>query len=302
MLDAQGVLALVAEVLGERPRAATRMTFGHSSVVYDVALPARQVIVRLNERAAVFAGTARNLAILARLGLPMPRLLAADLTAARWPVAYLILEKIPGRDLRYELTTMSPAQLARIAEQIVSFQRRVATLPPGAGFGWAPIGERGAFSSWWELIQRDLGKAAPTDDAVVAEWAARVAGLARRLAPYLARVPPTCFLDDVTTKNVIVRDGELRGLVDFDVVCYGDPLFTIGLTAAAIVSDVGTRELFYVEELCRCWGLTAEQRRAVALYSALHALDFLQRAKAEETDAWTARMLGALRRWATAAE
>ena len=43
--------------------------------------------------------------------------------------------------------------------------------------------------------------------------------------------------------------GELQGMVDFDVVCYGDPLYMVGLTATAIVIDVGTRELFYVEEL-----------------------------------------------------
>jgi len=38
-------------------------------------------------------------------------------------------------------------------------------------------------------------------------------------------VPAICFLDDLTTKNVIVQDGVLQGVVDFDHVCYGDPLF-----------------------------------------------------------------------------
>jgi hypothetical protein len=47
----------------------------------------------------------------------------------------MLLEKIPGRDLRYELPTMSAAQMTHLAEQIVGFQRVVATLPPGNGFG-----------------------------------------------------------------------------------------------------------------------------------------------------------------------
>ena len=42
-------------------------------------------------------------------------------------------------------------------------------------------------------------------------------------------------LDDITTKNVIVSAGELQGFVDFDNVCYGDPLYMLGLTMVAIL-------------------------------------------------------------------
>jgi aminoglycoside phosphotransferase (APT) family kinase protein len=50
------------------------------------------------------------------------------------------------------------------------------------------------------------------------------------LETYFSSVQPTYFLDDLTSKNVIVQDGELRGLVDFDVVCYDDPLYWLALT------------------------------------------------------------------------
>ena len=114
-------------------------------------------------------------------------------------------------------------------------------------------------------------------------------------------VSPICFLDDITVKNVIVQNGALRGLVDFDCVCYGDPLYWIGLTATTVACDVGTEELFYVDELCRCGELTAEQRGIAALYAAWIALDFLHRFAAQETDAWRARMLAAIDVWLAAA-
>jgi aminoglycoside phosphotransferase (APT) family kinase protein len=280
------------------PLHASRMTFGHSSVNFDVALADRNVIVRTNARAEVFAHTARNLAILGDLGLPVPRVLAADYTGTRYPFAYMILAKIPGRDLRYELSAMSAVQVTRVAEQIVDYQRLVATLPPGKAFGWAAIGEPGRYASWWDLLQAELAdRSERAGDGTLAGLAARLGRAIDRCEPALRAVPPTCFLDDVTIKNVIMEHGELQGLIDVDVVCYGDPLFQIALTAAGVVSDVGREALFYVEELCRLWELTGGQRRLVWLYAANFGLEFLQRMAHVETSEWEQRMVGTVGAW-----
>src|SRR5579864_1436559 len=254
------------------------MPFGHSSVTYDVCLPNRNIILRTNDNPAVFKGTARNLEILSRLGLPVSHVITTDLSKSRYPFAYMILEKIPGRDLRYELSSMTAAQMTRLARHIVAFQRKVATLPQGTGFGYVPIGETGRFSSWWELVQHETLKNTVGQSSEMDRWLERVQRLAReKFSGYFEQIRPTCFLDDVTIKNVMVLSGELQGLVDFDCVCYGDPLFMVALTAAGIVSDIGTRELFYVEALCEHLELKLEQRQVVALYAALFSLDFIRR-------------------------
>lgn len=297
-MDEAQAMNLVAEVLGVQPLSATHQTFGHSSTTYDVTLPDYNFMLRANTDSRVFATTKRNLAVLAELGLPVPKVLASDLTQTCYPLAYMILDKIPGRDLRYELEAMTPAQMTRLAEQIVGFQRRVMSLPQGNGYGYVGIGEAGPYTSWWELIRPgNNNETAEAAKDVVNVWQVRVQHQMRQFGFYFRSVPPVCFLDDITVKNVIVQNGELQGLVDFDCVCYGDPLYWLALTATGIVSDVGTRELFYVQELKRLWELTPQQEQVFALYSAVISLDFLRRFSEAETPEWNARMLAAVERW-----
>lgn len=45
------------------------------------------------------------------------------------------------------------------------------------------------------------------------------------------------FLWDASERNVIVYQGKISGIVDVDDMCFGDPLFVIGLTSAALEID-----------------------------------------------------------------
>ena len=110
------------------------------------------------------------------------------------------------------------------------------------------------------------------------------------------------FLDDLTIKNVIMQNGALQGLIDFDVVCCGDPLFWLGLTLTVLIVDLGPREQFYGSELCRLMALTPEQRGWVALYAAWISLGFVQKFGAGKPEAWRARMDIAREQWLAEAE
>lgn len=101
----------------------------------------------------------------------------------------------------------------------------------------------------------------------------------------------TAFLDDLTTKNVLVEQGTLSGIIDVDFVCYGDPLLTVGATLASIAADV-PEGVFYGNELARCWAPTAVQRQAIWFYAALWAIGSLSQTDASTQPA-RARALGA---------
>ena len=180
-MNAAQAMNLVAEVLGVQPLHAEHQTFGHNSVTFDVTLPTRNVILRTNTDARVFATTERNLAVLAELGLPVPTLIASDFTLNHSPFAWMILNKIPGRDLRYELGAMTREQMTRLAEQIVGFQRRMMSLPQGSGYGYVGIGEAGPYASWWELIRPgDNNETSESTNDAVNVWQVRVQRQMRR--------------------------------------------------------------------------------------------------------------------------
>lgn len=144
-----------------------------------------------------FASTAYNLTILAGLGLPVRRILATDLSKARYPFAYMILARIPGRDLRYELPGMTQPQMTRLAGQIVEFQQRVATLPPGQAYGYVPIGAPGQFADWLDKIVQEIQElttwATTAAHPPIITIAQRLAAQVERYTPYLQAVPSTVF-------------------------------------------------------------------------------------------------------------
>jgi len=91
----------------------------------------------------------------------------------------------------------------------------------------------------------------------------------------LEAIRPSCFLDDVTTKNVSVENGALTGVVDFDVVCHGDPLFEIVLIGASVAAGFPARCAFYVRELTRLARPTQFQVALLTLYEAVFLTQFL---------------------------
>lgn len=276
---------VVERALGREVRSATRTTGGEAHEVFIVDLDGERVVLRANANAEKLVGAAPTLRGLGGLGLPVPALLASDLTQCVEPFAWVLLSYIPGRDLRNELARMRPAEKQVLADQVIAAQRLVGSLPPGRGYGFAPLGAGGPHRSWFDVVVTD-GECRLGPWPAASRLRERGAQAIRQLEPYLRAVPPTCFLDDITGKNVLVAQGRLCGFVDFDVVCHGDPLYHVGLTAAGIVSDLGTAPLDYAAALLERWGPDEAQRAAFALYAALFGLDFLQRFSTGATEGW----------------
>ncbi|WP_309722545.1 aminoglycoside phosphotransferase family protein [Armatimonas sp.] len=257
------------------------LTGGQANSVFAATFPSgERAVLRLHSRTDGFAGTVHTIARLAALGLPVPEVLASG--QAR-DFSWLILSWTPGVELRWALAGMTPEQQTRVAEQIVALQRRVSTLPQGSGFGFVPPGTPSTHATWWSLLQTHPRLDEAPDD----------------LKAYLQTVPPTCFLDDITGKNVLIENGELTGLIDLDCVCYGDLLYWLALTHVGLVCDTATE--LYPLELIRLWNPDPLECRVLAFYSALMADDFLSWFATNESPEWQQRMRAARERWFQAA-
>jgi len=101
----------------------------------------------------------------------------------------------------------------------------------------------------------------------------RVAEKIAKYEGYFSQVMPKCFLDDTTTRNVIVHNGKLSGIVDVDFACFGDNLFPIALTRMSLLNT--GFDLDYIDFWCDVADVTEEQRDVLQFYTALFCVDFM---------------------------
>ncbi len=267
-------------VLGERILAATRFPMGLHHWVYEVT-PERTipVVVRIGARESCddLAGAVFWEKHLKPFGIPLARILHADLTMERFGFPFLVLERLPGTDLGNVYRDLGMDQRRTLAAAMVDLQQIAARLPDAPGFGYAlDYSGRGLRDSWSDVLRDELLKssrrirAAGVVDSI---WVGRVASLLARVEDQLASVRPRAFFHDITTKNVIVHKGRLSGIVDVDSMAFGDPLLTVALTQMSLLSRGEPTD--YIDAWCEAMGKEACQKQLLDVYTALFAVNFL---------------------------
>ncbi len=265
---------LARQALGIRPDRVVRQLLSNSGKqIYRIYLPGGEsIVLRIGTSAATFAYTKYNLNVLRSLGLPVQSVLASGRT--RDGGSYIVLDWVPGRDLIYELSALSHLQTDSVARKVVDYQQRMARLPLGGGFGWAQVGAKAPLRNWNEMFGTVDENITVEDGSGLGNLQTRIHRLRARMQKYLAQVKPVAFLDDLTAKNVIVEHGELRGVIDVDYICYGDPLLSVGATVA-MIAEQGA-ETDYGQQLLEMWNPDEAQRTAVWFYAAVMAMGTLQ--------------------------
>lgn len=233
----------VRRLLGTEATVVTRFPTGARHYVYDVALAdGRRVVARMSlpEHRDLVRGALGWHRLLRPRGVPLPELLAFAVAPEDGPFPVMILERLPGTDLQHVYASLTGPQRATIAGRIAAVQRIVGQLPLGRGYGYAMSPEDDDLHpTWGGVIDASLARSRERIVSVGVVDPAHVdhvAAVVDRHRSALDAVPPRAFLDDTTTKNVIVSDGRLSGVVDVDVVCYGDPLYVVALTRTSLLS------------------------------------------------------------------
>jgi aminoglycoside phosphotransferase (APT) family kinase protein len=229
---------VTSAALGEPALSARRFTTGLHHFVYEVELPEHRTVVmrmtRPSERP--FMRSAVMLSEQLRpLGVPLPRLLAADTEA---PLPWMLLERLPGVDLWEVVGGLRDASLKVIAGHVAAAQAIAARTPTAGRYGFSATPEGAPYTRWSELLAADIERSrgrivsARLFDPAHVE---RIERIRSRLVGILDAIPATPFLHDTTTKNVIVTPGgDFSGIVDVDDLCFGDPRFVTALTEVAL--------------------------------------------------------------------
>ncbi|HEX4792771.1 MAG TPA: phosphotransferase [Humisphaera sp.] len=272
------VAELCRHLLGSQAISVTRFPTGLCHYVYDVVMSdGRRVVARLasEQTRSYLQGGIYWSGVLRPMGVPLPKLLQADVLAL--PFGYMILERLPGSDLGHIYTTLSRPQKIDLVRRLREIQSQVATLAKGKGYGHVLNPDGGfPYRSWREVLDGQLLRSRRwTEDAAVVgtEHFVRVDKRLCERQDYLTSIAATAFLDDITTKNVLVCDGTFSGIVDVDEVCFGDPLFCLALTRMSLLArDLHTD---YMDDWITALALNGDQLGALDLYTAIHCCTFI---------------------------
>ena len=211
------------------------------------------------------------------IGVPLPRMIAASLEPSEIQFAFVILEHLSGSDLGEVYQSLSSPQKLEVASEVVRIQKKVSVLPKAGGFGLAcSYSEPPAHSGWEAAILGILERAhqrMSEFDHPGSLYVARLRQILSRYETYFTAIQPVPFLDDTTTKNVLVEQGRLTGVVDVDQLCFGDPLLTVGLTQTALLAH--GHDVDYVDHWMNLLELSERQRQMVSAYTLLFCVDFM---------------------------
>jgi len=274
-------IEMLDSVVTPGPWTATRFPTGLAHFVFDAeSSRGERFVVRISrrEQVAVAANSVRLARLLRPLGVPLPSVVHADFSLARFSFPFVILERLPGSDLGDVYLELDQSQKQAIAAEMVRISEIVGGLPAGNGFGFAMTPDSSALKPTWRGVLDDLIDRAQerflAPDRDLFALSVRVRGALEGHSDVLANVKPKPFLHDTTTKNVIVHEGRLSGIVDIDDFCFGDRLFTPALTWASLIARGWPTD--YVEHFwSQALHLDRNENRLLRLYAAAFCVDLL---------------------------
>ncbi len=207
-----------------------RMPKGFSSESWRVATDAGELVVKIRRQltdAAKLQSQAEAVRLARAAGVPTAEVLYAGLAAAVGGRPVVILRYVPGTDAEEALPGLDGAQRASLFSDfgaavgrlhrigLPHFTERIGA-PEAAVGDWAAVVRRAAerYAAW----NREVGVlAAPEIDAIRDR-------LTRAAVDIAAEVSPALTHKDLYLANVLVNDGRLTALIDFELAKGYDPL------------------------------------------------------------------------------
>jgi aminoglycoside phosphotransferase (APT) family kinase protein len=268
-------IKIIEREVGMVPIEVTRFPTGYCHSVYYIRIINDEFVLRITDRDAkeYYYGSIKWLTELCTLEIPVPRIIRHGQYK---DVYYALISFIPGKDLGEVYHSLSDIQKRNIVKELTVIQRKIAILPTSGRYGYSHSENNDSFKTWIEYLGSCIDRARERirkNKIFKADICDSVATTMYNLKDYLLKVQPIPFLDDITTKNVLIYDGKLSGIVDIDEICYGDPLLAIGLTNMALLSMQSDTK--YIDYWLDEMNADDVQRNAVIFYTLLFCVDFM---------------------------
>ncbi len=267
-MNEEKITKLCIDCLAEQPKNITRCAVGHGNYVYIVELADRKVVVRCSEEIGAYKDTIYWLEKLETIDIPVPRVLGKGTFEG---YEYLILTYFEGQDIGLVYTKLTDEEKREIAKTVVEIQNRVSALM---------LEDIPADWSWKvSYVEDRLNRA---KERIIANGCYFEPGKVDRLmevskkpelAEYFETIKPTPYLDDISTKNLLIHEGRVSGVIDIDWMGVGDKLTYAAMTKMALL-NMGC-DTDYVTYLLNEMQLTEIEKKAFAFYTLLYCVDFM---------------------------
>jgi hypothetical protein len=271
----QTVYQICNQVFHKSPVSIERNNVGLAGYVYTILIDDEKYVLKLADDKNLISGSIYWLEMIKDLEIPIPKVIAENIEAEPF---YFVMNCIPGQDLGIVYNTLSSKQKKDIAATLLKFQKEIKKLPLAPGYGSLNSydDKENLKNTWVEFIESEINRAEEgisQNHIFPVSYVNRVRNLVPEFKDYFSKVKPEPFFDDATTKNVLVHNGKLSGIIDLDWITFGDALSFIGLTAMALLSM--NAELDYVEYLMQEMGLNEEQENVLKFYILIFCIVFM---------------------------
>lgn len=263
-MNEQMISQLCIQCLSESPQSIERCAVGQGNYVFIVECSETKYVVRCSSECDAYNDTVYWLEQLASLEIPVPKIIARGKFGE---FEYLILTYFEGKDIGLVYSRLSDADKKEIAREIVRIQDQVAALrieDVDPQWSWR--------SSIDEMLERSKERIAANGYFEV-EKVDRLWKAAEELDEYFSSIEPIAYLDDVSTKNLLIHNGRISGIIDIDWMGMGDKLTYVALTNMALLNmECDTDYVKYILEEMHLSGI---QKRAFLFYTLMFCVDFM---------------------------
>jgi len=269
--------SVVLSMTGEDVLHSKRMTTGDQHFVYDVKTEKSEYVIRMTDTSQKdkFISAIYWQEKLLPLGIPLAKFIKSDLKCKFSQFPSLLMVRLPGDDLCNIYSRLTDLNKRNLAIEMVKIQAMTDPLPDGQSYGVVDSYERiTEHKSWYDFLMHRLH----LFDEIIRKNGIfndiemeKVFSIAKKLEDEFRTIRARPFLWDASERNVIVDNGKISGIVDVDEICFGDPLFVLGLTYSAMENE-GCDTLY-----CDYWNEALRMNNKAQIRLAFYVIVFMRK-------------------------
>lgn len=240
-----------------------RCGVGIANYVFIVSTETEKFILRCSKDEDAYKNTVYWLNKLSVCEIPIPIVFSEGKYK---DYSYLILSYIRGDDIGNVYCKLNDSEKKQIAKEVVEIQRKVSRIDVSTDAEW----------TWNCFVDEMLNRAEERikkKNYFDVDKMRIIKNLQQEIQEYLDRVSPTPYLDDISTKNLLIYEGKVSGIIDIDWMGFGDILTFVAMTKVALLNmNLDTK---YIDYLLDEIQPNTIEYKAFVFYCLMFCVDFM---------------------------